>query len=146
MLVTCPVPGMYGRSPRGALIPNHDGLAVSLSRTRSRSDRLRLAFLIPLSGPAGRWGPSVPTPAMLASHEVNAAGGILGREVALVFADAGGDADTIADETVDLIAESGAEAVIGMHISAVRVALVRALRGRVPYVYTPVYEGGESAP
>ena len=33
-----------------------------------------------------------------------------------------------------------------MHISAVRVALVRALRGRVPYVYTPVYEGGERSP
>ena len=83
---------------------------------------------------------------MLASSEVNAAGGILGREVELVFADAGGDPATVADMTVDLIAENSAEAVIGMHISAVRVALVRALRGRVPYVYTPVYEGGERSP
>src|SRR5689334_7480637 len=145
MLVTGPVPGIHGRASRGVLSQNHDGLDISLARSRSRSDRLRIAFLIPLSGPAGLWGPSCQTSAMLASHEVNAAGGILGREVELVFADAGGEADAIADETVDLIAESGAEAVIGMHISAVRVALVRALRGRVPYVYTPVYEGGERA-
>jgi len=80
---------------------------------------------------------------MLASREVNAAGGILGREIELVFADAGADPERVADETIDLIAETRAEAVIGMHISAVRVALVRALRGRLPYVYTPVYEGGE---
>src|SRR5262249_2817750 len=60
--------------------------------------------------------------------------------------DAGGDPQAIAETTLDLIAEHQAEAVIGMHISAVRVALVRALRGRVPYVYTPVYEGGERAP
>jgi len=83
---------------------------------------------------------------MLASREVNAGGGILGREVELIFADAGRDPETVADETVDLIAQTQAEAVIGMHISAVRLALVRALRGRIPYVYTPVYEGGEQSP
>ncbi len=59
--------------------------------------------------------------------------------------DAGGEPGTVADATLDLIAEGAAEAVIGMHISAVRLALVRALRGRVPYVYTPVYEGGEQS-
>src|SRR5262249_21433407 len=52
----------------------------------------------------------------------------------------------IAEETLEVIAERRAEAVIGMHISAVRVALVRALRGRIPYLYTPVYEGGERSP
>ena len=48
--------------------------------------------------------------------------------------------------TLDLVRMGEAEAVIGMHISAVRIALIAALRGRVPYVYTPVYEGGEQAP
>jgi urea transport system substrate-binding protein len=147
MIVTSPMPGVHARSlPPGAVADNYDGLDISLLRARSRSDRLRIAFLIPLSGPAGLWGPSCQTSAVLASREINAAGGILGREVELVFADAGGDPDTIASETIDLIAENRAEAVIGMHISAVRVALVRTLRGRVPYVYTPVYEGGERAP
>jgi urea transport system substrate-binding protein len=128
--------------PVHALHRDHD---FDLSRLQSRrpSDRLKIAMLVPLSGPAGLWGPSCQTSSLLGCQEINAAGGILGREVELIFSDAGGDPDTIADDTMDLLAETGAEAVIGMHISAVRQALVRKLRGRVPYVYTPVYEGGE---
>jgi urea transport system substrate-binding protein len=144
MSVTSALTEFRGHSyPQGILNERPDGLDLSLARTPGRSDRLKIAFLVPLSGPAGLWGPSCQTSAMLASREVNAAGGILGRELELVFADAGADPEHVVDETIDLIAEHRAEAVIGMHISAVRVALVRALRGRLPYVYTPVYEGGE---
>ena len=147
MIVTSALTGLRGRSfPPGIVGERHDGLDLSLAGARNRSDRLKIAFLIPLSGPAGLWGPSCQTSAVLASREVNAAGGILGREVELVFADAGADPEQVADDTLDLIAEHRAEAVIGMHISAVRVALVHALRGRLPYVYTPVYEGGERSP
>ncbi len=122
-----------------------DGFDPSRLRSSRPSDRLKIAMLVPLSGPAGLWGPSCQTSARLGCQEINAAGGILGREVELIFADAGGDPDTIAADTLDLFAETGAEAIVGMHISAVRQALVRALRGRVPYVYTPVYEGGENS-
>lgn len=147
MIVTSSIAGVRAPScPPGIVTEHRDGLDISLLGTRGRSDRLRIAFLIPLSGPAGLWGPSCQTSAMLASREVNAVGGILGREIELVFADAGADPEKVADETMDLIVENRAEAVIGMHISAVRVALVRALRGRMPYVYTPVYEGGERSP
>jgi ABC-type branched-subunit amino acid transport system substrate-binding protein len=115
-------------------------------RSRRRRDRLSIALLAPFSGPAGLWGPSCQSSAMLAAREINESGGLLGRELDLTFIDAGGDPETVADATLDLVVDGGAEAVIGMHISAVRQALVRALRGRVPYVYTPVYEGGETAP
>lgn len=147
MTIPSPMSDLRARSiPLGFQSRSYDGVYASLSGRRGRSDRLRIAFLVPLSGPAGLWGPSCQTSATLAAHEVNAAGGILGREVELVFADAGADPAQVADDTMDLIAETRAEAVIGMHISAVRVALVGALRGRLPYVYTPVYEGGESSP
>jgi urea transport system substrate-binding protein len=147
MIVAPAVSGVLARSLLPGIGSNsHDGIDASLLGSRSRSDRLRIAFLLPLSGPAGLWGPSCQTSATLAAREVNAAGGILGREVELLFADAGGEPDAVAEATTDLIIENRAEAVIGMHISAVRVALVRALRGRVPYVYTPVYEGGEQSP
>jgi ABC-type branched-subunit amino acid transport system substrate-binding protein len=111
-----------------------------------RRDPLCIALLLPLSGPAGVWGPSCQTSALLAQRELNAAGGLLGREVELVFQDAGGAPDEVAEATVSLVEDGEASAVIGMHISAVRLALVQALAGRVPYVYTPVYEGGEAAP
>ena len=147
MIVTSRMTALRSRSlPPRVLGERYDEFDLSLTGARSRSDRLRIAFLIPLSGPAGLWGPSCQTSAMLASQEVNAGGGILGREIELVFTDAGADPDLVAEDTLDLIAENRAEAVIGMHISAVRVALVRALRGRLPYVYTPVYEGGERSP
>ena len=48
----------------------------------------------------------------------------IGREIELVFTDAGADPELVAEDTLDLIADNRAEAVIGMHISAVRVALV----------------------
>jgi ABC-type branched-subunit amino acid transport system substrate-binding protein len=109
-------------------------------------DPLRVALLLPLSGPAGMWGPSCRTSALLAQSEINASGGLLGRELELVFQDAGGHPEDVADAALSLVEEGAAAAVIGMHISAVRLELVRALGGRIPYVYTPVYEGGETAP
>jgi ABC-type branched-subunit amino acid transport system substrate-binding protein len=131
--------------PPSIVFQNGDKLDTKSFRLRRSADRLRIALLAPLSGPAGLWGPSCQTSAMLASGEINANGGILGREVELIFSDAGRAPDVVAREATDLV-EDGAEAVIGMHISAVRLALVRALAGRIPYVYTPVYEGGEQAP
>jgi ABC-type branched-subunit amino acid transport system substrate-binding protein len=131
--------------PPSIVFQRGDDLDVKSHRARRASGRLRVALLAPLSGPAGLWGPSCQTSALLASKEINANGGILGREVELVFSDAGRSPEIVARETLDLI-EDGCEAVIGMHISAVRQALVRALAGRIPYVYTPVYEGGEHSP
>ena len=34
---------------------------------------------------------------------------------------------------------------VGSHDSATREALVATIKGKVPYIYTPVYEGGECA-
>src|ERR1700756_5626815 len=93
-----------------------DSLDLARLQSRRPSDRLKIAMLVPLSGPAGLWGPSCQTSARLGCQEINAAGGILGREVELIFSDAGGDPDTIAADTIDLLAETGAEAIVGMHI------------------------------
>jgi urea transport system substrate-binding protein len=133
------------RPPPGAFPRRMRGGAEAMGARRSR-DPLRIALLLPLSGPAGMWGPSCRTSALLAQRELNASGGLLGREVELAFQDAGGDPEDVADAALSLVEEGDAAAVIGMHISAVRLALVRALGGRVPYIYTPVYEGGETAP
>jgi urea transport system substrate-binding protein len=107
---------------------------------------LRVGLLIPLSGPAGIWGPSAHKCATLAVDEINGSGGVLGREIKLVLSDAGGTPATVAAAARELVEDGGVEAVVGMHISAVRVAVARALKGRVPFVYTPLYEGGERSP
>jgi ABC-type branched-subunit amino acid transport system substrate-binding protein len=46
----------------------------------------------------------------------------------------------------EVIAYDEADVIMGSHISAVRVALRKVTGGRIPYIYTPVYEGGERTP
>lgn len=113
-----------------------------------RRDRrkLRVANFIGLSGPAGVWGLAGTNSMLLAASEINRRGGILGREIEPVFYDAGGDIDDVARLAADVVATGDADVIMGSHISAVRVALRKVIAGRVPYIYTPVYEGGEHTP
>lgn len=106
---------------------------------------LKVAVLIPQSGPAGLFGPSSKACAELAAETLNARGGVLGRQVELLFGDAGLAPAEASQAALKLWKGSGAQVVIGMHDSAVRGALVGLFKGQVPYFYTPVYEGGECA-
>ncbi len=146
MTMTAAEPTMRLRSLAPSVAAQRHGETALPLRRVHGSDRLKIAMLVPLSGPASLWGPSCRTSALLAMHEVNTRGGILGRKLELVFADSGSQSGTIAEDTAELIALTQAQALIGMHSSALRGALVRALCGRIPYVYTPVYEGGERSP
>ena len=83
---------------------------------------------------------------MLAAAEINAAGGVFGRDVDLVIADAGWTESEATVASGSLVDIDGVDAVVGMHPSNVRDAIKRQLSGRVPYVYTPQYEGGEHSP
>jgi ABC-type branched-subunit amino acid transport system substrate-binding protein len=80
---------------------------------------------------------------MLAVAEINAAGGLLGREIELVIGDCGATPEAAAIETASLIEFEEVSAIVGMHPSDIRQSVVATLRGRVPYVYTPQYEGGD---
>ena len=107
---------------------------------------LTIALVIPLQSPAGIFGPSCELCALLAAEEVNQERGVLGREVRFTVVDGGAAPHQVAAE-VDLLVSSGmVQAVTGWHISAVREALVPTIAGRVPYIYTSLYEGGERAP
>ncbi|MEO3999476.1 substrate-binding domain-containing protein [Mesorhizobium sp. CAU 1732] len=121
-------------------------LAPALAlRAANAADPLKVGILIPLSGPAGLFGASAQNSAKLAITEINAAGGILGRQIEPIFADVGGPPADAVQAAQRIWRSEGAEAFVGMHDSAVRGALVGVFRGQVPYVYTSVYEGGECA-
>lgn len=107
---------------------------------------LGLAFIVPRSGPAGIYGPSCETCGTLAAEEINAAGGILGRELRLRIVDGGRPPAVVAAEIDALLTADEVEAVAGWHISAVRQAVAPVVQGRAPYVYSPLYEGGERTP
>ena len=114
----------------------------SLVRAQSA---LNVAVMIPMSGPAGLFGPSAKACAELAFETINARGGILGRKINPLFGDAGLPPAEVMQIALKLWKGQKAQAVIGMHDSAVRGALVGLFKGQVPYFYTPVYEGGECA-
>src|SRR5260221_2067700 len=134
------------RPPPGAFLRRNRIAGPEAIGARRSRDPLRIALLLPLSGPAGMWGPSCRTSALLAQRELNASGGLLGREVELVFQDAGGDPEDVADAALSLVDEGDAAAVIGMHINAVRPAFAPTLRRRGSLLFTPGYLGGGKAP
>jgi ABC-type branched-subunit amino acid transport system substrate-binding protein len=73
---------------------------ASLASIASRHPRrITVGILIPLSGPAGVWGSSCHACAVLAAEELNAQGGLDGREIDLSIVDAGGDPDAIGTAT-----------------------------------------------
>lgn len=118
--------------------------AASSAGVRAAST-LNVAVMLPMSGPAGLFGPSAKACAELAVQTINARGGVLGRTINPLFGDAGLPPAEASQAALKLWKGQGAQAVIGMHDSAVRGALVGLFKGQVPYFYTPVYEGGECA-
>jgi ABC-type branched-subunit amino acid transport system substrate-binding protein len=107
---------------------------------------INVALVIPLHGSAGIFGPSCENCAQLAVAEINAADGVLGRELRLSVVDGSGPPVKVADEVGALSAAGLVDAVVGWHISAVRQAVAPRIADLVPYVYTALYEGGEQTP
>ena len=114
-------------------------------RDRRRAP-LVVGLLIPLQGPAGIFGPSCELCADLAVEELNAEGGVLGRELQLRVVDGGAAPGRVADEVDHLLRAGLVDAVVGWHTSAVRQTVAPRIAQRVPYVYTALYEGGEVTP
>lgn len=112
----------------------------------NRSRTVRIVLPIPMAGSAGLWGPSCIASAQLACHELNGSRGIAGKSVELFVLDASAEYISHSRRELDsLIRLNAIDAVVGMHVSAVREQFVKTIAGRVPYIYTPLYEGGEQS-
>ncbi|WP_343654635.1 substrate-binding domain-containing protein [Paraburkholderia caribensis] len=119
-------------------------------KPRSRACRpgqeMTIALCVPLGGAAGLWGPCALASAQLAVDELNASAGIAGRPCRLLTINAGDDARELNCALSDLVGDGAIDALVGMHTSAVRLDLLKAVGGQIPFVYTPLYEGGERTP
>ena len=105
---------------------------------------IRIGLLIAQSGPSGIWAPSAEACSTLAVEEINASCGLLGREVELVVIDAGQSKASAAAAVDHSILFDMVDAVVGMVPSFQRASVSAAIGGRVPFVYTPQYEGLET--
>ncbi|HWK85179.1 MAG TPA: ABC transporter substrate-binding protein, partial [Caldimonas sp.] len=105
-----------------------------------------VGLLVPINGSAGIWGPSSIACAQLAQVEINAEGGLLDRQLRLRIIDSSDEALEVGSVTADLMRSGAIDAIVGMHTSQVRQRVLRDVARQIPYVYTPLYEGGERTP
>ncbi|MGE0803272.1 MAG: substrate-binding domain-containing protein [Lautropia sp.] len=122
------------------------GAGSALAPAIAQAKEFKIGLFIALSGPAAFFGPTQRACADLAVDEINKAGGILGRPVRLFPADAGGPPSESTKSAIRLMLEEKVDAFIGSHDSATREALLATIKSRTPFIYTPVYEGGECTP
>ena len=119
--------------------------APGLIRPAAAADEFKIGLFAALSGPASLFGPTQKAAAELATEEINKAGGILGKQIRLIPTDAGGPPAESTKSAIRLMLEEKVDMFVGSHDSATREALVATIKGKVPYIYTPTYEGGECA-
>lgn len=133
--------GRVERLGRSIRIPD-----VMPRQTLGPQRELNIPLCVPLGGATGIWGPSALASAKLAVAELNKGAGISGRSCQLITVDAADEAVNIEATLMGLVESGEVDAIIGMHTSAVRQRILAAVGGQIPFVYTPLYEGGESTP
>ncbi|WP_131194804.1 substrate-binding domain-containing protein [Lichenihabitans psoromatis] len=105
---------------------------------------IKVGLLIPMQGAAGIWGPSCEASARLAVAELNAGAGMLGQSVDLVIIDAGQTRSHVERVLRDIVVSQSVDALVGMHLSDLRGIVASQIPPDMPYVYTPLYEGGDA--
>jgi urea transport system substrate-binding protein len=111
------------------------------------ADPIKIGVPVGLSGANSVVAPSVVQSAQLAVEEINAKGGVLGRQLALEVADDASGAAGAQKAFDSLVFQKKVNVLISMETSAARnAALPIVARGKVPYIYTSFYEGKSCSP
>jgi len=107
------------------------------------AEPLKVGVVQPFSGGLELFGNQAKLGLDLAAKEINAAGGILGRQLELVYEDSKTDPKTAVERTQKLIQRDRVVAISGPISSAERDAMTpAATRGKTPLLYATNYEGG----
>jgi branched-chain amino acid transport system substrate-binding protein/urea transport system substrate-binding protein len=109
----------------------------------AQSEPIRIGAVLPFSGGLELFGNQAKIGLDLAAAEINAAGGILGRKVEVLYQDNKTDPKTSVERTTQLIQRDRVLAVTGPITSSARDAMLPAhKRGKTPLLYATNYEGG----
>ena len=118
-------------------------LAAPASIGRAASDNLKFASILDLSGGLDIYGAAMAVTTKLAIEDINAAGGLLGREVELQMYDAQSTIQFYTQYATQAAAGDKADTVHGGITSASREAIRPTLaRFKTLYFYNTQYEGG----
>jgi ABC-type branched-subunit amino acid transport system substrate-binding protein len=111
------------------------------------ADPIKIGVAVGLSGANSVVAPAVVQSSQLAVEEINATGGILGRQVELEITDDSSGAVGAQKAYDTLVFQKNVDAVISMETSAARNAALPILaRGKKPLIYTSFYEGRSCSP
>ena len=94
-----------------------------------KASPFRIGVLFDQSGPLGEFGQAGRSGVELALAQVNAAGGVFGQPVEVVFADAGSQVEATVNEARRLVEDEGVHVLIGPFGSAAALALASAVSG-----------------
>jgi urea transport system substrate-binding protein len=113
------------------------------SPAKTNSTPIKIGLLTDLSGVQKLFGTPTKDVSELAVKQINAAGGVNGRKVELVVGDGQATPNVGVAAAQRLISQDGVSALFGMHDSASLHAVIPVTQsGKVPYFYTPLFEGG----
>lgn len=115
-----------------------------VARASGAGASIRVGILTDLSGPIGVAGPANVNIAKLVVDDINAHGGLLGRQLDLVVVDSASDPQIGVTKARELVEEHDVDVVLGGITSAMRDAIKGTITGGGKlYIYPTLYEGGE---
>lgn len=111
-------------------------------------DSIKVGMMAQLSGGASFLGPSEEAAARIAVEEINAQGGLLGRQLELIMCDTATDAGTANECAKRFINENQVAAMFAATTSASREAVLPVVEenGETLYFYNAIYEGHSCSP
>ena len=99
--------------------------------------RLVVGTLFPITGDLASFGPTLTAAARLAVGDINAAGGVLGAEVALYEADSGDLSQDVANPEVDRLLALDVDVIVGAASSAVSKLVIDKITGAGVIQFAP---------
>ena len=125
---------------------SESGGGEGASGTCVEGDTVKLGFLNSTSGPMAISEQTVRDSLILAAEEINADGGILGKEIEYVEEDGQSEPTVFAEKINKLLTQDEVEAVFGGWTSASRKAMLPVVEGAKGLLFYPVqYEGLEAS-
>lgn len=98
---------------------------------------LKLGTLLPQTGSLASLGPPEIAGVKLAVDEINAAGGVLGKDVTVSDSDSGDTSTNIASQSVDRLLSEGVDAIIGAASSGVSKTVIDKITGAGVVQFSP---------
>ncbi|MBA3745569.1 ABC transporter substrate-binding protein [Sporichthya sp.] len=111
--------------------------ASSSTKVNTGNGVLKIGTLLPETGNLQILGPPEIAAVKLAIQDVNAAGGVLGKDVETDFSDSGDKTTDIASQSVNRLLDAGVDAIVGAASSSVTLKVVDRVTGSGVLMFSP---------